>query len=299
MKLLCINIHPDFTWLTSKGLKLDVTFEISPKQIFPLFQKPSSQGTLYIPDVSILANTKVGYDVIIVGWNIKDYDSRVYNTGGFAYPDKQPNGARICSVRADDLPINMYPVHEMMHTLCNFINIDFGDHVPKDFMDTTPVNGVWFPYYLNDPNINNPNSNFNQTWRNIIPFLGRLNTMGSHWKYFKLTEWTNSEHTHTVAELNTRLVDVLDIMRGECGFPFRITSGKRTKFENDNLIDAVGNSAHLTGLAVDIQCITDEQRYKMKQSAYKNGLKRIGTAKTYLHFDIDETKPQYLEWLYN
>lgn len=119
------------------------------------------------------------------------------------------------------------------------------------------------------------------------------------WKYFKLTEWTNSEHTHTVSELNTKLVDILDIMRGECGFPFRITSGKRTKVENDNLIDAVGNSAHLTSLAVDVQCITDEQRFKMKQSAYKNGIKRIGTAKTYLHFDIDETKPQYVEWLYN
>lgn len=174
MKILCINIHPDFTWLTSKGLHLDVTYSTSPKQILPIIYA----SNLYVPDVSSLAKNYTGYDVIMVGWSPKDYGSILNNTGGYTYPDKQ-NNTRLISVRVDDLPINMYPLHEMMHTICNFINLDFKDFVPKDFMDTTPVNGVWFPYYLNDPNINNPNSNFNQTWRNIIPFLPRLNSIGS------------------------------------------------------------------------------------------------------------------------
>ena len=35
----------------------------------------------------------------------------------------------------------------------------------------------YFPYYENDPNITDPNSNYNQTWRNIIPFLSKLNSL--------------------------------------------------------------------------------------------------------------------------
>ena len=134
-------------------------------------------------------------------------------------------------------------------------------------------------------------------WTQICAFRNIPTT--SKWKYFKLTEFTNYEKTHTVAELKTELVDLLDKMRGECGFPFKITSGKRTKFENDNLIDAVGNSAHLTGLAVDIQCLDDTKRDKMLEVFVKNGITRKGIAKTYLHIDIDKTKPQNVTWLYN
>lgn len=178
MKLLCINCHPDFTWLTSKGLNLDVTFETSQTQLFPIIQTNTNIGiNLFVPDISKYVSNRFGYDIIIVGWNPKNYDSRMSNTGGYAYPDKQPNGARIISVRVDDIPVNIYPLHEMMHTLCNIINLDFKDYVPKDFMDATPVNGKWKFYYKNDPNITDPNSNFNQTWRNIIPFLDRLNNI--------------------------------------------------------------------------------------------------------------------------
>jgi len=201
MKILTINCKPDFDWLTSKGLKLDVSFENTPKQVFPVIKVPSIAGDFYIPDVSKVVSTKVGYDVVMVGFNPKDYDSRLTNTGGWANPDKQPNGTRIISVRVDDLPINMYPLHEMMHTLCNIINIDFKDYVPKDFMDNTLVNGVWFPYYLNDPNINNPNSNFNQTWRNIIPFLDRLNNLNSM-KIITLTR-TKKTAKQTLGELRS------------------------------------------------------------------------------------------------
>ena len=126
----------------------------------------------------------------------------------------------------------------------------------------------------------------------------QLKTM-SRWKHFKLEEFTNSQHTHTVAELKPELVDILDKMREECGFAFNISSGFRTKAENDELIDAVGNSSHLTALASDVLYNNDNQKFKMVSSAIKNGITRIGIAKTFLHFDIDKTKPQNVIWDYN
>ena len=145
MRILTINCQPDFTWLTSRSLKLEVTSKTIPSIKFPilnLYKIANSFGVLVelnTPDVSKITNIETGYDVIIVGWNPKDYDSSVLNTGGYTYPEKQSNGARLISIRVDDIPVNNYPIHEMMHTLCNFINIDIGDHTPKDFLDMTPV----------------------------------------------------------------------------------------------------------------------------------------------------------------
>lgn len=181
MRILCINCQPDFTWLTSKGLKLDVDFKniLLPK--LNIIEVLCNSGNLFIPDIKQVASTYLGYDVIMVGWNPKDYDVRVTRSGGYAYPEKQPNGARLISVRVDDIPVNMYPLHELMHTICNIINLDFKDYKPKDFMDMTPIGNppIWKNYYINDPLSTDPNSNFNQTWRNIIPFLDKLNNLNS------------------------------------------------------------------------------------------------------------------------
>ncbi|MCK9371290.1 D-Ala-D-Ala carboxypeptidase family metallohydrolase [Candidatus Dojkabacteria bacterium] len=118
------------------------------------------------------------------------------------------------------------------------------------------------------------------------------------WKYFKLTEWTNSQHTHTVAELKTELVDLLDKMRGECGFPFIITSGFRTKTENNSLINAVKDSAHTKGESVDIAITDSTKRMKIISSAFMNGIKRVGISPTFIHLDISKTLPSGVIWLY-
>lgn len=288
MKILCINIKPDFTWFTSKGLKLDVILINETSVKLPLIEVACNRGNFYTPDVRNVANKYNGYNVIMVGWSPKDYDKSVLKGAGYTYPDKQPNGARLISVRVDDKLVSMYPLHEMMHTLGNIINIDFGDHVPKDFMDMTPVNGIWKSYYINDPFSNDPNSNFNQTWKNYLPFLDKLNNMNKY-KYFSEKE---------IVGLKPELVEKLDKMREECGFPFKINSGFRTKEQNDKLKDAVVDSAHTTGEAVDIACTDSTKRMKMISSAFTNGISRIGIADTYLHLDIDKTKPQKVIWLY-
>lgn len=118
------------------------------------------------------------------------------------------------------------------------------------------------------------------------------------WKYFKSSEFTNSEHTHTVAELKVELVNLLDQMRGDCGFPFIITSGFRTVAENNKYKSAVTDSAHLTGEAVDIYCEDSAKRQKINDMARKYGINRIGIAKNFIHLDISKTLPQNVTWIY-
>ena len=103
-----------------------------------------------------------------------------------------------------------------------------------------------------------------------------------------------------IVGLKPELVQKLDIMRGECGFPFKINSGFRTPEQNSKLKGSVEDSAHLTGEAVDIQCATSDQKYKMIQSAMKNGITRIGISFTgkFIHLDIDKSKAQGVIWGY-
>lgn len=115
------------------------------------------------------------------------------------------------------------------------------------------------------------------------------------WKYFKLTEKTGSLG-HTVADLDTKLVDMLDELRGICGFPFRITSGYRTVAENAK-VGGKPNSAHIKRLAVDIACTDSKKRIKIVGEAYKMGFIGIGIDKSFVHLDIDSSENRRI-WLY-
>lgn len=99
-------------------------------------------------------------------------------------------------------------------------------------------------------------------------------------------------------KLKPELWALLDKMRGECGFPFIINSGFRTKAENDALKDSASDSAHLSGLAVDISIKNSSQRFKLIEVAFKNGIKRIGISKTFVHIDTSKTLPQNVMWDY-
>lgn len=99
-------------------------------------------------------------------------------------------------------------------------------------------------------------------------------------------------------KLKPEMWELLDKMREECGFPFIITSGLRTKAENDRLKDSASDSAHLSGLAVDLQITDSARRFKLIEVALKNGIIRIGVGKTFVHLDIDNTKPSKVMWHY-
>src|SRR5882724_8990164 len=55
----------------------------------------------------------------------------------------------------------------------------------------------------------------------------------------------------------------LSIARRMSGVPFIITSGLRTKSENDALAQSAKDSAHLTGNGVDLACTDSATRFLM------------------------------------
>jgi hypothetical protein len=99
-----------------------------------------------------------------------------------------------------------------------------------------------------------------------------------------------------LAIVNSELISLLESAREIACIPFNITSWCRCKAYNDSLPNSVPDSAHLKGLAVDIN-VDSSNRNIILKSLRKAGFVRIGKAKTFLHVDIDKDKPQ-TEWNY-
>lgn len=181
MKVLCINVKPDFTYFTKRGLNLEVEYK-TVKEVFPLkylYDAKNQNGvtvSFYTPwpEQYLEANYKeYKYSAIFVGWNPMDYNNSTGNTGGYTYHSPIKSGIRWATVRQDTVPNNNYPLHELMHVLTGIINIDFGHHVPIDFMDTDRQKR---PYYKNEqPEA--PDGNFAQTWAEVNQWLPRLNAI--------------------------------------------------------------------------------------------------------------------------
>lgn len=99
-------------------------------------------------------------------------------------------------------------------------------------------------------------------------------------------------------KLIPKFFTLLDKMRGECNFPFIITSGRRSVASNASLSDSVSDSAHLLGLAVDLAITDSFKRDKLITVAKANGITRIGDGKGFVHIDISTTLPQNVLWNY-
>lgn len=109
------------------------------------------------------------------------------------------------------------------------------------------------------------------------------------YKYFSVKE---------VIGLKPEFVTLLDKMRGECGFPFKITSGLRTQAQNDALQGSVSDSAHLTGYACDLAINDSLKRFKLVSMALNNGITRIGIGKDFVHIDLAQDKVKNVIWTY-
>lgn len=173
--------------------------------------------------------------------------------------------------------------HEIMHALRMKKELELKRPLP-DPMDLFYRNGKEMRYYKNDDPYAK-DGNFAEAFKVLSVFY-------NDYKYFSKAEvekW----------KLKPELWNLLDKMREECGFPFIINSGLRTKEENDKLKDSASDSAHLSGLAVDISIKDSIKRYKLVQVALNNGINRLGIADTFIHIDISPTHPKNVIWLYN
>ena len=118
-------------------------------------------------------------------------------------------------------------------------------------------------------------------------------------KYFKPNEFSckcgKCERDGGVSFI---LVQILDMMRHELGFPFKITSGLRCLKHPQS---KEGKSSHARGLAVDIYINSSTQRFQLLNYVLKSGsISRVGIGMDFVHLDIDSSpdKAQRVMWTY-
>lgn len=100
--------------------------------------------------------------------------------------------------------------------------------------------------------------------------------------------------------LESELLQYLERME-KAGIMVDVLSGLRSLEENDRLVVkdwAVNNSAHLTGKACDLRSINGRHRWQIICKAIELGIVRIGVGRSFVHIDIDKTKPQDVMWTY-
>lgn len=100
-----------------------------------------------------------------------------------------------------------------------------------------------------------------------------------------------------MSDLSDELLERLDTARAYLGAPLHINSAYRS-VDYELKHGREGTSSHCKGLAVDIRCNTSEYRLQLVKSLFRAGFRRIGIARSYIHVDIDKSKPLTL-WLYD
>lgn len=114
-------------------------------------------------------------------------------------------------------------------------------------------------------------------------------------KYFKMSEFACS-HCGEV-HMDENFVKKLDEAREIAGTPFKINSGYRCA-EHNKAVGGKPNSAHLRGLAVDIQCVDSRARWLILGALFQVGITRVGIADNFIHCDADTSLPSEVVWLY-
>lgn len=93
------------------------------------------------------------------------------------------------------------------------------------------------------------------------------------------------------------LVDRLQSLRDFYGEGIEIRSGCRCEIHNRNE-GGKEDSAHLSGRAADLEIGNSHARFLILKGAIMVGFRRIGIGKTFVHLDIDITKPNEVSWVY-
>jgi hypothetical protein len=117
-----------------------------------------------------------------------------------------------------------------------------------------------------------------------------------NFKFFSLSEFDCPSLPNSGKNMDINFLYKLEHARELAGIPFKITSGYRTKERNEQ-VGGVPNSSHLIGVAADIAVGSGNERYVILNALIKAGFKRLGVAKTFIHCDLDDSKPNSV-WTY-
>lgn len=96
-------------------------------------------------------------------------------------------------------------------------------------------------------------------------------------------------------DLSGQLIDLANKLYER--IPFQVNCAYRS-VAWDRQKGRSGNSSHCKGYAMDIACVNHNLRRRYVAELLALGCKRIGIAKTFIHFDVDPDKLPSL-WLYN
>ena len=106
------------------------------------------------------------------------------------------------------------------------------------------------------------------------------------WEFFDPAKDIKLACSHCGAmHMDDFFMKLLDEIRRDAGFPFHITSGYRCPYYNNEVSSTGLSGPHTTGRAVDVAANNSAMRKKIIKSAFKNGIERIGIAKTFIHID--------------
>ena len=100
-----------------------------------------------------------------------------------------------------------------------------------------------------------------------------------------------------LANISNELVKKLQFARDMANTGFVITSGLRCPSHNKKE-GGLASSAHLKGFAVDIATPDSLTRQIILSGLFEAGFTRIGISKSFIHVDVDKTKPGPACWLY-
>tara|TARA_E500000081_G_C5818443_1_gene212381 strand:- start:67 stop:426 length:360 start_codon:yes stop_codon:yes gene_type:complete len=116
-------------------------------------------------------------------------------------------------------------------------------------------------------------------------------------KHFTYDEFDSPDYPGSGERFMDReFVECLDEARDIAGIQFKINSGYRTPDHNRKVGGGTASS-HLIGRAADIHCTHTNKRLKIIEALSMVGFQRFGIAKTFIHVDNDDQKPNAI-WLY-
>ena len=116
-------------------------------------------------------------------------------------------------------------------------------------------------------------------------------------KHFNLSEFDSPDFPNSGINMDKKFLLKIDTAREIAGVPFKITSGYRTKEQNEKVGGVIGSS-HTKGHAADVHCNNSVSRFTIVNSLLKAGFNRIGIADTFIHVDDDPDKVTNVIWTY-
>lgn len=122
-------------------------------------------------------------------------------------------------------------------------------------------------------------------------------------QFFSPSEFDSPDEPGSGEKMQKRFVEMLDSVRAKVGFPLYVMSGIRTPEHNKD-VGGVDSSSHEDGWAADIAIVgrvggvVSQRRAAVVFAAAELGFRRIGIGETFVHLDLDPSKPSPRIWTY-